>query len=58
MSELMGVSEDRLFKDDALEGEGNEYLVQMSRRDLERFREEISDNISSNASFAAELQYW
>lgn len=54
----MGVSEDRLFKDDALEGEGNEYLVQMSRRDLERFREEISDNISSNASFAAELQYW
>jgi len=27
MSELMGISEDRLFKEDSLEAEGNEFLV-------------------------------
>jgi len=30
----------------------------MTRRELENFKEEITDNISSNASFASELQYW
>ena len=58
MSEIVGTSEDRIFQDDALESESNEYLTQMSERDLERLIEEISDNIASNASFASELQYW
>ena len=30
----------------------------MTRRELGEFLAEIRDNISSNASFAAELQYW
>lgn len=55
MSEIVGTSEDRIFQDDALESESNEYLTQMSERDLERLIEEISDNIASNASFASEL---
>mmetsp|Transcript_7339 Transcript_7339/g.8811 ORF Transcript_7339/g.8811 Transcript_7339/m.8811 type:complete len:133 (+) Transcript_7339:654-1052(+) len=58
ISDFMPASEDRLFREDALEAEGNEFLTQMARKDLENFLEEISDNIASNASFAAELQYW
>lgn len=58
IAEFVAANEDRLFKEEALEKESNEYLSSMSRRDLERFLDEISENMASNASFAAELQYW
>ncbi len=54
----MSASEDRLFKEDVLETEGSEFLDKMSRKDLVNLLKEISENIASNASFAAELQYW
>ena len=54
----MSASEDRLFKEEVLEVEGNELLNKMSGKDLTNFLDEISDNIASNASFAAELSYW
>ena len=58
ISEVMSASEDRLFKEDVLEAESNAQLSKMTRRELGDLLDEIRDNIASNASFAAELQYW
>lgn len=49
---------DRLFKEQVLEAEATQYLSGMSRCQLAEFLCEIRDNMASNASFAAELQYW
>ena len=49
---------DRLFKEQTLEVESDQYLAQMTRRELGSFLAEIRDNMASNASFAAELMYW
>ena len=54
----MSASEDRLFKEQVLEAESNDYLSQMSKRQLSNLLLEIKENMASNASFAAELQYW
>lgn len=54
----MTAAEDLLFKEEMLETEGNAFLSKMTRKELDRFLDEIRDNISSNASFASELQYW
>ena len=54
----MSASEDRLFKEEILETESNAYLNKMTRKDLARFLVEIKDNMASNASFSAEMQYW
>ena len=51
-------ADDRLFAEEVLEKEGNEFLGKMNRKDLGKFLEEIRDNISSNASFASEMHYW
>lgn len=54
-SEIMTASENRLFKEDVLEADGNAYLNGMKQRELANFLDEIRDNIASNASFASEL---
>lgn len=58
ISEVMSASEDRLFKEQILETESNEFLGKMTRRSLGDLLSEIRANMAQNASFAAELQYW